>query len=384
MKIGTKKYARVKVEGISEMVMIPVSTDKPSIPEDMQQRWQNIIDLVARTLGVPSGQITRFTEETLEIFVTNERSGNPFRTSDSSPLGTGMFCETVAGHREMMQVDDIRSSDYWRNNPFAKTGMLSYIGVPLAWEDGEMFGTFCLLDGKTNSYSDAFKQFILQFKEVIEADLRSVLQQRELQSRLSAQELMIREAHHRINNHFSLLIGYIQMQAAERETNRDLCEVLMDVKNRLRSISLIHDNLCKSNDPDPPPLDSYLSELCRHIIGNVAGTPIGFVCSIDPVKLRVEYLVAIGLIVAELVTNSVKYAFHGIAHPEIRLDVRKTGAATVVMNFRDNGVGLPEGLDLMTTSTLGLTLIRLQVEQLHGSILVENRNGVGYTISLDF
>ena len=382
MEIGTKKYARVKVEGLSEAVIVPVSTDKPSIPEKMQQRWQNLADLAACTLGVPSGQITRFTEETLEIFAANRDPENPFKNSDTAQLGSGMFCESVVGRRRLMTVNDIRISDYWRDNPFRETGMLSYIGVPIAWEDGEFFGTFCLLDGKANEYSDKFRQFILQFKEIIEADLQSVMLQQELQRKVTAQELMIREANHRINNHFALLIGYIQLQVAERETNRDLCDVLLDVKNRLRSISLIHDKLCRADDRNLPQLDSYLTELCRHIIDNVAGIPIALTCNVVPLELGVELLVAVGLIIAELITNSVKYAFNGIDHPEVLLEVSRPEISTVKLLYRDNGIGLPDGFNVMTTPTLGLTLIRLQVEQLHGTIQVENCGGVRYRITL--
>ncbi len=382
MKVGTQKYSRVKIEGLPDTIVVPVTTDKPSIPEKMFKRWQDLVDLVARTLKVPSGQITRFTEKTLEIFAASQNTGNPFRNGDAASLGGGMFCETVVGRKQIMAVSDIRTSEFWKDNPFAGSGLLSYIGIPIEWEDGEVFGTFCLLDDKANSFSDVYFQFIRQFKDIIEADLHYLLTQEELKRRVTVQELEIRESHHRINNHFSMLIGYIQLQVAERESDRDLCDVLMDIRNRIRSISLIHDKLCISSEQTLPMLDVYITQLCEHIIADVASFKIALECAIDPLTTPVEFTVALGLIVAELVTNSVKYAFPGIAKPAITIRIRRTTEDVIKLEYFDNGIGFPEGFDISEKKTLGLTLVRLQVEQLHGDITVENRQGVHFTIML--
>ncbi len=375
MKIGTRKYAKVRVEGFSDAIIVPVSTDKPDIPEKVQVKWQKIVDLMARIIKVPSGQITRVTEENLEIFVASRDTGNPFKNDDIAPLGFGMFCETVLGRREQMTVADVRPSDYWKNNPFINTGMLSYTGIPIEWEDGELFGTFCFLDDKANEFSSEFLELIRQFKEIIEADLQSVLLQQDLQKRLTAQEMLVREAHHRINNHFSLLIGYIQLRAEEREEDHNVHDVLLDVQSRIRSISLIHEKLCRSADECLPPLDVYITQLCDHIIADVTKIKIAVHSEIEPLELSMELTVAIGLIISELLTNSIKYAFAGNESPRIDINIKRDTERKLSLQYRDNGVGLPAGFDIMRAGSLGMTLIRGQVDQLHGELQIESGKG---------
>lgn len=383
MKIGSKNYASVKVENNVDAIIVPISTEKPEIPDAIQAKWQRIADLMAQIVNVPSGQITKFTEENLIIFAASSAARNPFKNGDAVPLGAGMFCETVVGRREPMTVADIRPSPYWKNNPLSDTGMVSYIGVPIKWEDGEVFGTFCLLDTKANEYSTLFHELMLEFKNVIEADLQSILLQYDLRKKLSAQEMLLREAHHRINNHFSLLISYIQLCASEREDNRDLNDVLMDIQNRIMSISFIHEELCRSADERLPPLDRYITRLCDHIIADVAKRQIALTCRIDPLDFPVERAVSIGLIVSELLTNSIKYAFEGTSSPSIEIRIQRMDRNKISLFYRDNGKGLPRGFDIEKAQSLGMTLVRMQVKQLKGSIDIDNTSGAAFNITIE-
>jgi two-component sensor histidine kinase len=383
MKIGTKSYASVKVENNTDVIIVPISTEKPDIPVTIQSKWQRIADLTAQIMNVPSGQITRFTEENLVIFAASPSARNPFKNGDAVPLGTGMFCETVVGKREPMTVSDIRPSSYWKDNPLVETGMISYIGVPIKWEDGEVFGTFCLLDNKANEFSSLFRQLMLEFKNVIESDLQSILLQHDLQKKLSAQEMLLREAHHRINNHFSLLISYVQLCASEREDNRDVHNILLDIQNRIRSISIIHEELCRSTHEQLPPLNRYITRLCDHIIANVAKIPIETVYAIEPLDLPVERAVSIGLIVSELLTNSIKYAFEANASPRIDIRIARNGAKRISIGYRDNGKGLPLDFDIDRVQSMGMTIIRMQVKQFNGKITIDSVGGAGFAIEID-
>jgi c-di-GMP phosphodiesterase len=383
MKIGSKNFASVKVENNVDAIIVPISTEKPEIPDAIRAKWQRIADLTAQIVNVPSGQITKFTEENLIIFAASSAMRNPFKNDDAVPLGAGMFCETVVGRRKPMTVADIRPSPYWKNNPLSDTGMVSYIGVPIKWEDGEVFGTFCLLDDKANVFSALFHELMLEFKNVIEADLQSILLEHDLRKKLSAQEMLLREAHHRINNHFSLLISYIQLCALEREENRDVHDVLMDIQNRIMSISFIHEELCRSTDERLPPLDRYITRLCDHIIADVAKRHIALTCRIDPLDFPVERAVSIGLIVSELLTNSIKYAFERTSSPSIEIRIQLMDRNNIFLLYRDNGKGLPVGFDIETAQSLGMTLVRMQVKQLKGSIEIDNTNGAEFRITIE-
>jgi two-component sensor histidine kinase len=383
MQTKTKVLANVKVEGRAGAVPVAVSAGKPEIPLKIIGKWQNIVDLLARGMGVPSGQITRFTDTHIEILIACREPNNPFRVGEKAPLGTGMLCETVAGKRGPLTVYDCRSSSCWEGNPSSTRGLLSYIGVPVSWEDGELFGTVCFLDAKPKSFSPLFTDVILQLREIIEADLQSLLLEHELRGRLTAQQMLNREAHHRINNHFSMLISYIQLRASEREADRDIHDELLNIQHRIRSIALIHEKLCASARERMPSLDSYLAQLTDEIVGDVSTVAIDLCRDIEPLELSTELTVAIGLIVAELITNSVKYAFSGIPSPRIEITVGRIGENRVQLHFRDNGVGLPQGFDVTNTKGLGMTIIRMQVEQLNGVLEVGTAGGAEFRMAFD-
>src|SRR5262249_16658176 len=102
---------------------------------------------------------------------------------------TGLYCETVMKTRQPLLVPDALSDEAWKPNPDIKLGMISYLGVPITWPDGETFGTICVLDNKANEYSDLYLRLLLQWRDVVEADLRSLAT---LHSKLEEREAKIR------------------------------------------------------------------------------------------------------------------------------------------------------------------------------------------------
>lgn len=366
------RTARVKVIDEREMVVVPVSSGKPEIPDAVERKWQKIVDLVARIMGVPTGLITRFTQENLEIFVASSTEGNPYKKDDHDRLGIGMFCETVVGRREGMLVQDTATVDYWKNNPHAGFGMRSYLGVPILWEDGELFGTFCMLNDQTNRFTEDFRELMFQFKEIIESDLKYILLNEELKEMLSARDLQIREIHHRIKNHFNLLISLITLQEMERMGNVE--GILKDLQGRIRTLSVLHEKLQTGEYGESLPLDRYLDDLVHAAVKELAGSSARIVTEIEPFTLSVDRCVTLGLIVSELVSNALKYGSPAGKTPEIRLTVHREGEYLSVM-FSDNGPGYPDDAIAEEGGSLGMNLIRMLTEQLGGQAEFVNRNG---------
>ena len=369
-----ERYARVKVEGVEQLVTIPISWQKPEIPKDVQNKWQEIVDLTALILKVPSGLITRLTEDNLEIVVASRTEGNPYKNNDRDRLGIGMFCETVAGRRERMVVEDIGLSDYWRNNPHAKLGMRSYIGVPIRWEDGELFGTFCMLDGKSKRYEKEFMELLEHFKYLIETDLKNILLREELEKRLSASEMRLREIHHRIKNQFNILISYISLESRGK-SGADFHETLTKIRHRIAALSLIHENLCLSDTLAVPSLDAYLERLCSYILDDFNGKDVEVEFNIDDIGVGMDAEISIGLIVSELITNSLKHAFAGKSAKRIALRVARLDEKTVELEYRDNGAGLPPDFAAAERSSLGMRILLALARQLDGDLKTSNDEG---------
>lgn len=154
------------------------------VPADVMRKWQEILDLLAEILHVPSALIMRAEPPNIKVFVSSESKGNPYEPGEVACLNTGLYCETVMNTRRPLIVPDALQDEAWKSNPDIKLGMISYLGVPISWPDGEIFGTICVLDRKSNEYSELYLRLLLQWRDVLQADLISIASmQREIEQR---------------------------------------------------------------------------------------------------------------------------------------------------------------------------------------------------------
>jgi len=145
------------------------------IPENIAQKWQNLVDNMANLIGVPAGLIMRIVEPDIEVFLSSKTSDNPYHPGDKEHLReSGLYCETVIKNRENLLVPNALSAKKWRNNPDIKLNMISYLGFPILFPNGKPFGTICVLDKKENPYSKNFIQLIQDFRQLIESNLELI------------------------------------------------------------------------------------------------------------------------------------------------------------------------------------------------------------------
>ena len=159
------------------------------VPFEMVRKWQEIVDLLAEIVHVPSALIMRVEPPNIKVFVSSESEGNPYEPAELAPLNTGLYCETVMKTQRPLLVPDALQDEEWRFNPDIKLGMISYLGVPISWPDGEIFGTICVLDRKSNGYSGLYLKLLLQWRNVLQADLESI---ERLRKELEEREAKIR------------------------------------------------------------------------------------------------------------------------------------------------------------------------------------------------
>jgi PAS domain S-box-containing protein len=151
------------------------------VPAQIIEKWQEIIDLLAAVLHVPSALIMKVEPPNIRVFVRSESEGNPYERDERACLNTGLYCETVMKTRQLLLVPDALTDQEWNANPDIKLGMISYMGVPVAWPNGDIFGTICVLDGKPNEYSGLYKKLLFQCRDVLQADLKSLQASAELE-----------------------------------------------------------------------------------------------------------------------------------------------------------------------------------------------------------
>jgi len=156
-------------------------------------RWQRIINILAQLLEVPSGLIMKTEAPQHFIFINSKGAKNPYKKGGVFQLNTGLYCDSVIDKRSLLVVDDATLYAQWQNNPDMKHDMLFYMGLPLVWPDGDIFGTICVLDTKTNPQALEYKNLLEEFGGVVNADLKFLT---ELATRKSVQKELLDAQNH--------------------------------------------------------------------------------------------------------------------------------------------------------------------------------------------
>jgi signal transduction histidine kinase len=165
-----------------------MSTTVIQVPSEM---LQEIVNVVAEIVDVPSALVMKVEPPNIKVLVSSESNGNPYERGEVAPLNTGLYCETVMKTNQSLLVPDAMRDDEWNSNPDINLGMISYLGFPIAWPDGRIFGTICVLDRKENAYSGLYRKFLLQCRDLLQSDLNSLAQ---LSRKLARSEAYLEEA----------------------------------------------------------------------------------------------------------------------------------------------------------------------------------------------
>jgi PAS domain S-box-containing protein len=196
---------------------------------------------------------------------------------------------------------------------------------------------------------------------------------------IEQKEVLLREIHHRVKNNLSIVISLLNFQL-RKHTDPTLNRIIQDIQMRIRSMALIHEHLYFSETLDRIPLVSYISALTSFITASFKEQNVHMVSRLDPMDVRIETALPLGLIINELLTNAFKYAFPSLSNGEIRIDLVKTEDDLSTLIVKDNGVGLPETVSMESEKSLGLFIVRLLVEQLEGTIEIIRQNGTEFII----
>ena len=142
------------------------------VPSEIVNKWQGIVDLLAEIMQVPAALVMQVEPPNIKVCVSSKSAHNPYEEGALSSLNTGLYCETVMKARHALSVPDALADEHWKSNPDIELGMISYLGLPIAWPNGDIFGTICVLDHKRNDHSELHKKLLSQFRDVVQEDLR--------------------------------------------------------------------------------------------------------------------------------------------------------------------------------------------------------------------
>ncbi len=198
---------------------------------------------------------------------------------------------------------------------------------------------------------------------------------------LKEKEILLREIHHRVKNNLQVISSLLSLQSDYAKNTKNV-QVLKDSQDRIRSMALIHENLYQSEDLANVDFKRYITTMVHGLFRSyrIAGN-IALKIDIEDISLGIDTAIPCGLIINELVSNSLKHAFPEGKRGEISVSIY-SAKRSIELIVADNGVGIPEDIDFKTTKTLGLHLVTILVEdQLEGEINLDRTKGTTFRIT---
>jgi two-component sensor histidine kinase/FixJ family two-component response regulator len=205
----------------------------------------------------------------------------------------------------------------------------------------------------------------------------------ELAESLKEKEALIRELYHRTKNTMQLICAMINLQARKYPADPDMQQLVEITEQRIQTISLVHEMLYKAQNLSEISLDDFLGELSALVLDN-AGLPesrVSLKLDVDRLSILLDTAVPLGLIVQELIMNSLHYAFPGDRRGSISMTVARAGEGRIRFEYADDGVGVPADFDFRLQTSFGLSLIfGLGEQQMGGRVSIDGRSGLSCRI----
>lgn len=278
------------------------------------------------------------------------------------------------------------------DNFISTEGRKSYISFPLRYQNeliGELiFGfdeTIVIEDEKLNilveishHVSVAVMQLYLEEKLKLHAG--------EMKQSLQEKEILLKEIHHRVKNNLQLISSLLFLQSRNIGDEASL-SIFRDSQLRVRSLALVHEKLYQSNDLSQIDFAEYIKNLVTHIRDSysVSSREIAIIFELDKIFIPVDKAVPIGLLLNELVSNSFKYAFPESESTHVKKKFILVKLTTHEPNkhlllVSDNGIGLPETLNIEATNSLGLKIVSSLVSQINGKLTIKRKDNTEFVI----
>jgi len=255
--------------------------------------------------------------------------------------------------------------------------------TPIPQKDGEGKRAIIFVQDVTELYTKMLEMKTLRDDALREADELKVAKE-EIKVLLSEKELVLKEVHHRIKNNMNTIRGLLLLES-EMLKDPVAVKALSNASNRIQSMAILYDKLYRSNNIQEFSMKDYFPSLIDEILENLAiGVDVKIEKKIDDFILDSRRLLPFGIIINELLSNAMKYAFlgrkEGSLSVEVKLKASINDGENISLTVQDNGNGLPESIDINNSTGFGLMLVKMLTKQLNGSISVERENGTKFIL----
>ncbi len=204
----------------------------------------------------------------------------------------------------------------------------------------------------------------------------------ELENELQQKRRLLKEVYYRITNNMQIISSMLKIQK-DATGNKEAKKLFTESDNRVVSMALAHKNLYEADDLVHINFKDYVGSILRHLFGTYANdsNAIKLNTNIEVDFVNISIALPCGLIINELVSNSLKYAFPKGNKGEINIALQIEDNDNYVLTVSDNGVGFPENIDIRNTRTFGMQLVNILVDQLHSTVELDRESGTSVKIS---
>ncbi len=330
--------------------------------------------------------------------------GQPTQAGAQRVRRTGGASRAIVDTQAPVITPDISKDPFGANSLLDQFGMHAYVGVPLL-ADGKAHGVLYAIDREVRDYTPLEVAFLTAtascaatalmkfrlFESLKETNLRlaaEVAERRRAEERITAslreKESLLQEVHHRVKNNLQIVSSLLNLQSRD-QTDPAIRTAFAESQQRIRSMALIHEMLYQTEDLAEIDFGAYLRTLIPALIRSYGTNAVRVSHEIiaAAIPVRTETAVPLGLIVNELITNSLKHAFPSRRAGRISIEFRRLDEKTFSLMVRDDGVGLPEGFSMEKTSTLGLRLVGMMAGQLSARFEAHSLDGAHFTLTFE-
>jgi PAS domain S-box-containing protein len=262
----------------------------------------------------------------------------------------------------------------------AELGLKSFAVVPLYRYD-EIIGAFNVGSFKRHTFSQAEKELLIAIGNEVGVVIAKLQTDELIRAALKERETLLKEIHHRVKNNMQVVSSLLSLQAAQA-TEPETIEILNESQRQIRSMALIHEKLYSSGSLAEIDFGDYVKSLVDDLL-RMYNVPLGTVTittDIENVQLGVDTAIHCALIINELVSNSLKYAFPDGRTGDVTVALQRANGVHT-LTVADDGVGFPADLDFRATDSLGMQLVVMLVNQLDGTITLDRTKGTTFIIT---
>jgi signal transduction histidine kinase len=379
------------------------------LTDEILNKWQNIVDLMARIMNVPVALIMRVDYPQIEVFKASSNPKNPYEPGDQEHLA-GLYCETVIKTQSKLLVPNALKDPEWKDNPDVELGMISYLGLPLNWPNGIPFGTICILDNKENSYNEEIKMLLKEFRDMAEMHLTLLFQNNQLQESREDYKRAFNQLEflkdilvHDIKNIFQglkLNISIFSEQMKDELFGNQKEILLHNLEEQIKKGTRLVSNVYTyskveegKKELEKVDLINYLNKSVKSLDKNFPKTDIqlkkNIILETDTANILANKFLED--LFDNILANAVKHNESEIIKISVTAsEIQHNNENYYRVEFCDNGVGIPDERKSTImrekqydthdgTIRFGLSIIKKLTERFKGKLLIKNRIEDDYT-----